>query len=1260
MASYADILFGKIVIKNGLAPLATVQECLQIQDVSRARGLMMTLPEVMVARAAITEEQARLATRAQALTQLQRAESIYAKIVHERGLVPFQTLQECFAEQKQRRFTVRVSQILLERGLLTPAQNEEIVEEQLVRLGDETRLQEEMGLTGSTPLMEDSKVQRLTADQQKLQDLGASTFRTAAPRTPGGFSFTGSTPDARDGRAAFDPRALPNDGRMRPSDAARNARDPRARSDAPPARTPTPPPPPPGAERTIQLDVPSAFGGAAPGVSTDELDKWGTDSKSGKPAAPSEPKKPAPPVPQDPASLTGQTISSRYRILDKLGEGGMGTVYKAEHCLMEKIVAFKVLHPHLITNKQSLERFRREVRAASKFQHKNVIQIYDAGEGEGGIFYMAMEYVEGVSLESLLAKAKGALPIERTLVILRQTLKAIGEAHKKGIVHRDMKSDNIMITKGKYGEDLVKVMDFGIAKILDSESQDIAQKDDGERIYKTMEGVITGTPQYMSPEQAEGRKVDHRSDLYSLGVIIFEMITGELPFKSETAMGFLGKHIVEDPPLPSSIKSGIPPALEKIVMKLLKKEPDERYQSAGEIFKDLEDQVTGDFLDVRPAQGSLSGEQVTPKGVRDRGGSSGRSTPVLIAIIAAALIFLAGGVALLVIGVRALRSGSSSHVSHADEAAKLAGEAMTLAKVGAGRDDLKEAEKKLVEATKLVPDDADLQAKLKFVRDQLDNLSAPEATPTPPSPAPTTVATPTPPIPASSPTPPPPPAPSPTPQVPPAPSPSPAASPTPPPQRDPDPGEKKQGASAQKSADFLAAIESARQAVNGTTASGRSSLEIAVLLDIARTRLDEAQKLAPDAGADAGTTVADFRSSLDSYRAANSKIADAHDTLATFADRPQDATPAKLDQVSQELDDAGRATTKELSITVALATRISAERQALADLKSRIAAPSPPPPSPSPPPPSPSPPPPAPSPKAQAPSPSPTAPVDEGAAEALKRWRDGLARFRDQTLPGLIRTRDPSITSAVYDLKANPAYQQASPAEQKWVTDSLARFTKRVKAWAKIPTRFVSIAGGSYTVTRPPTPGGKPEAVVLDDYCIDSAECTQSDWGAWLDAVSSAPRPANFDGSVDLPVANVSADEVTRFAEWLTKRTEGLVVFRLPTEAEWERAARGTAGTDYPWGNELRPDRDAGRAALGGEVRHVRDPHFDANDLGLFDMCGNVAELTSTRRSGKVVTKGGSVVSSAEHARASSRDFVTPDEKNPYLGFRLVAIEKGN
>src|SRR5690606_12049904 len=156
------------------------------------------------------------------------------------------------------------------------------------------------------------------------------------------------------------------------------------------------------------------------------------------------------PAPLTDDELIGKTIASRYRILEKVGEGGMGTVYRAEHCLMEKVVALKVLNPSLVSSKASLERFRREIRATSRFQHKHVIQIYDAGEGEGGLFYMAMEFAEGETLEDVLARER-PMDLERALELYKQVLRAVGEAHKKDIVHRDLKLGNIMVVHDKEG-----------------------------------------------------------------------------------------------------------------------------------------------------------------------------------------------------------------------------------------------------------------------------------------------------------------------------------------------------------------------------------------------------------------------------------------------------------------------------------------------------------------------------------------------------------------------------------------------------------------------------------------------------------------------------------------------------------------------------------------------------------------------------------------------------------------------------------------
>jgi tRNA A-37 threonylcarbamoyl transferase component Bud32 len=1283
MASYSDILFGKIVIKNGLAPATVVQECLQIQENSRARGVVMTLPEIMVARAAITEEQARLASRAQALTQLQRAEAIYAKIVHEKSLVPFATLQELFAIQKQRRFSVRVSQLLLERRLITPDQNDEVMEEQLVRLGEETRLQEEAGLGGSTPLTEDSKVQKMQAEQARLQDLGASTFRQASPRglglsnvQQGGIPPHGRTPQ-RGGVPAPAARAVDS------------------------GRTRNPPPPTLDEEiqggKTMELDVPPTFPGMpqAP-VALDDIKNFPTATP-----APTKPAADGKAVALDPANLSGKTISSRYRIMDKLGEGGMGTVYKAEHCLMEKIVAFKVLHPHLIANKQSLERFRREVRAASKFQHKNVIQIYDAGEGEGGIFYMAMEFVEGVSLSSVVEK--GPIPIERCLVILRQVLKAIGEAHKKAIVHRDLKSENVMITKDKRGEDLVKVMDFGIAKVLDDAHAVSTDADgDGQKIYKTMEGVITGTPQYMSPEQAEGKKVDHRSDLYSLGVILFEMLTGELPFKSETAMGFLGKHIVEEPPRPSVMhpELSIPPSIEKIVMRLLEKEPDKRYQTAGDIFEELEAKVTKEFLEVRPAQHSMSGEELVPKEKRpaQRGqGAAGVPVALILVIAGAIFVVIAGlAVALVVVNKPAdkevavgqalkeaeeLRAGGkteqalariraalvsypgdarlvkqekelsgsgSKPIPEASAVEKLLAEAEAALAAG-DKASLEKAVKLLEQAHEKAPSDAKVSEQLENAKGQLKRTSeasqleekratadkayaafkassdpqqakdllarAIEAQPDaelkakwrdqlkaldPDGLPPPDKNPPQPPAPPVAPPPAPPVAP---PQAPvPANPPPPNVAPTPP----PPPSPVATASDDEKRRAFAAALDRARDA-------------LAPNLDLvtAKGHLEQAQTLVAGLGAEAEQRLATRKAALAALEELRAKLDATRATLIQMTERPADATDDKLTAARAQIDGNAKALggIADVEVAKALEVRIAKDRELAEFVKAALPKP------------------------------------EVKQQEAVTRWLEQVKRFREERLPDLEAKREgEKIVSILDGLKENSAYRDAPAAERDWVKNELTRYSARARAWTKIPDGFVSIKGGSYALV------ATGETQELGDYYIDSDECVQSEWDKWLKDVGSAGvRPEGFKGSTDDPVVNVTADDVAKFCAWRTKKADGIVIFRLPTEWEWEKAARGKRGLDYPWAATFSENRDEGRAALGGKLSRIRS--FEANDIGLYDTCGNVAELTSTIANGKRIVKGGSAITPHARAKATERDPRDPSERSLFTGFRLVAVE---
>jgi serine/threonine protein kinase len=296
------------------------------------------------------------------------------------------------------------------------------------------------------------------------------------------------------------------------------------------------------------------------------------------------------PLPPSDDPLVGRVLSGRYRLRRRIGEGGMGVVYQADHMLLQKTVAIKILHPRLLTNEESVSRFDREVRAASRFAHPNVVQIFDAGDEEGPqgrLHYMVLEFVEGRNLATVI-ETESELEVSRAVSLVRDALAALGEAHAQGIVHRDMKSDNVMICQDKDGRETAKVMDFGIAKMLGTGGSATGKK---HHSFRTKKGVVTGTPQYMSPEQAAGEQdIDWRSDLYSLGVIFYEMVMGTLPFKSNTAMGYLGKHIVE-PPMPfKAVRPDLdpPPDLERIVMKALEKRRDDRFQSADEMRAEID------------------------------------------------------------------------------------------------------------------------------------------------------------------------------------------------------------------------------------------------------------------------------------------------------------------------------------------------------------------------------------------------------------------------------------------------------------------------------------------------------------------------------------------------------------------------------------------------------------------------------------------------------------------------------------------------
>jgi serine/threonine protein kinase len=298
-----------------------------------------------------------------------------------------------------------------------------------------------------------------------------------------------------------------------------------------------------------------------------------------------------------------QIIDGRYRIVKKLGEGGMGEVYAAEHIHIEKRVAVKLLRSEILGNKEAVQRFRLEARSASSIGHPNIIAIEDFGELPDGRIYLCMELLDGEPLNDMI---KEQIAPERILDILIQTCHGLAAAHSRGIVHRDMKPENIFVTRTAEGRDVPKLLDFGIAKV---------QGTDGDNNL-TKTGMIFGTPFYMAPEQAMGEGIDHRADIYAMGVIMYEIFTGSIPFEGESFMGILTKHITAEPEAPTqrALRNGrsLLPGVEPIILRAMKKSVDERYQSMDELTNAL---VSLRRSLVGPGMSSYMEAHVVPSGM---------------------------------------------------------------------------------------------------------------------------------------------------------------------------------------------------------------------------------------------------------------------------------------------------------------------------------------------------------------------------------------------------------------------------------------------------------------------------------------------------------------------------------------------------------------------------------------------------------------------------------------------------------------------
>ncbi len=344
--------------------------------------------------------------------------------------------------------------------------------------------------------------------------------------------------------------------------------------------------------------------------------------------------------------LIGAVVGERYRIVSRIGVGGMGAVYRAEHTMMRRDLAIKVLLSELGGREEFARRFEREAESASRLTHPNIITVTDFGRTPDGALFLAMEFLAGDQLTSLINE--GPLPRERALAIVRQILRALDHAHAAGVVHRDLKPDNIMLVERDGQRDVVKILDFGIAKVTEPAS--------GQEAL-TQAGVIFGTPEYLSPEQALGESVDARADLYAAGVILYEMLAGRRPFESDDKVKIISMHLSHSPPRIRDVNPtvDVPFALEQVVLQALEKHRENRFASATAFLQALEDSEAA----AEPALPMEMGPTV-PRITLDPGslGAGAEGTPPPVAaprrlVRAAAVLVALGGLA--AVGVVAVR-----------------------------------------------------------------------------------------------------------------------------------------------------------------------------------------------------------------------------------------------------------------------------------------------------------------------------------------------------------------------------------------------------------------------------------------------------------------------------------------------------------------------------------------------------------------------------------------------------------------------------
>jgi eukaryotic-like serine/threonine-protein kinase len=330
-------------------------------------------------------------------------------------------------------------------------------------------------------------------------------------------------------------------------------------------------------------------------------------------------------APQDPF-IGREILNGQFQVLQKIGSGGMGSVYRALQPAMNRMVAVKILHPKLANRTDLVARFRREARAMSQLTHPNTVKVFLYGELEDGPLYIVMEFLEGKNLNQTV-RADGPFAVERALPVLIQASGALDEAHRAGIIHRDLKPENIFLVQSGTLRDFPKVLDFGLAKVGERQMRPGS-------VILTQEGMVFGTPEFMSPEQAQGKSLTPSSDIYSLATILYEMLTGKLPFDARGAMDFIQLQVVGRPiPLNQRVPGRtFPSGLEHIIDRALAKRPEHRFTSAAEFAAAMQSVLNGEVYMPQPmarpsleeATAARPGPAVTvaPVGARNSGGGA--------------------------------------------------------------------------------------------------------------------------------------------------------------------------------------------------------------------------------------------------------------------------------------------------------------------------------------------------------------------------------------------------------------------------------------------------------------------------------------------------------------------------------------------------------------------------------------------------------------------------------------------------------------